>query len=132
MKQEIAIQFGRSLDGDEFEKTAQLIHSDCRYVIGEVVLIGPEKICGSYEENMIAGRKKLDVLEWGKSRIEAISESQFFVHFTDYLEHQGKKYTHRCKQKLTINSENLIVEIIHIDDREEQERLNSYYRGVGL
>ncbi len=132
MKQEIAIQFGQSLDQDEFEKTAKLIHADCRYTIGELVIIGPEEICRSYEDNMIAGRKKLDLLEWGKSRIEAINENQFFVHFTDYLGHQGKKYTHRCQQKLTINQENLIIEIEHIDDPEEQERLNTFYRSVGL
>lgn len=129
---ETAIQFGQSLDNDQFEATAKLLAPDCRYAIGDDVLTGPVSICESYERNMIAGRKKLDVLEWGQSRIEAISPSEYFVHFTDYLTHKGKSYTHRCKQKLTVNEGGLITAIEHIHDQEEQDRLDQFYREVGL
>jgi len=132
IKQETAIQFGQSLDQDEFDRTAQLIHPNCKYAIGEKILVGPKAICQSYEDNMKEGRAKLDLLEWGKSRIEVINEDQFFVHFTDYLGHKGKKYTHRCKQKLSINEENLIVEIEHIANQKEEEGLSDFYKSVGL
>ena len=128
----IAKRFGESLDRDEFEVTKQLLSPDCKYHIGEDTLTGPEAICNSYEQNMIEGRKKLDELEWGQSRIEAISNNQFYVHFTDYLKHKGKAYTHRCKQKLTLNSNDLIIEIEHIHDEEEQSHLDAFYRSVGL
>ncbi len=130
--QQIAKLFGTSLDQDDFEMTKKLLHPDCQYFIGEDVLIGPENICNSYEQNMIEGRKKLDVLEWGKSKIEPINNSEYYVHFTDYLTHIGKSFTHKCKQKLTINKENLIVEIRYVDDPVEQDRLNEYYKSVGL
>ena len=129
---EIAIQFGQSLDKDEFHLTKKLLSQDCKYIIGEEVLIGPENICQSYEQNMIKGRKKLDILEWGQSRIEPISNSKFYVHFTDYLTHKEEKYTHRCKQKLWVNEDRLISKIEHIHDQEEQGRLNEYYKKVGL
>jgi hypothetical protein len=128
----IAKVFGTSLDQDNFALTASVLDQDCIYKIGETTLVGPVNICNSYEENMIAGRKKLDELEWGKSKITRISENEFFVHFTDYLTHKNEKYTHRCKQKLTINSGGKINRIEHINDPEEQDRLDTYYRSVGL
>ncbi|WP_299890005.1 hypothetical protein [uncultured Lacinutrix sp.] len=105
---------------------------DCNYFIGEDVLIGPEKICQSYEQNMIEGRQKLDNLEWGQSEIEPLKSNEFYVHFTDYLTHKGIKHTHRCKQKLFINEHGLIQRIEHIHNQEEQDKLNAYYKSVGL
>ena len=128
---EIAQAFGTSLDNDDFEKTKTLLSERCAYTIGDETLIGPLAICKSYEDNMIAGRKKLDKLEWGESRIESLGDNQFFVHFTDYLEHKGKAYTHRCKQRLTISGSK-IEKIEHMDDPDEQARLTTYYQGVGL
>jgi hypothetical protein len=129
---EIAIQFGQSLDNDDFDRTKKLLSQSCKYIIGDDILVGPENICQSYEQNMIEGRKKLDVLEWGQSNVEPINESEFYVHFTDYLTHKGVKYTHRCKQKLHISKCGQIELIEHIHDQEEQNRLDEYYRGVGL
>jgi hypothetical protein len=77
---EIAIQFGQSLDNDDFNQTKKLLSQSCKYIIGDDTLVGPENICQSYEQNMIEGRKKLDVLEWGQSRIETIDNSEFYVH----------------------------------------------------
>lgn len=131
-KKEIAIQFGQSLDKDEFNLTWNLLSQECKYFNGEDVLIGPDDICSSYEQNMIEGRKKLDVLEWGKSRVESINDSEYYVHFTDYLTHKGKSYIHKCKQLLLINEEGQIVSIKHMHDHEEQERLDIYYKEVGL
>ncbi|NOQ70832.1 MAG: hypothetical protein GQ574_02455 [Crocinitomix sp.] len=128
----IAKVFGTSLDQDNFELTASVLSDDCIYIIGTDTLTGPLAICNSYEENMLAGRKKLDELQWGESKITRINENQFHVHFTDYLTHQNKKYTHRCQQKLSINSLGKISEIEHIHDQEEQDRLDAYYRIVGL
>lgn len=131
-KKEIAIQFGRSLDNDDFNLTKKLLSQECKYFIGEEILIGPDDICHSYEQNMIEGRNKLDALDWGQSSIEAINDSEYYVHFIDYLTHKGKSYTHKCKQLLLINDEGLVDSIKHIDNKEEQRKLDNYYREVGL
>jgi hypothetical protein len=127
----IAVQFGRSLDRDDFEATRLLLSDDCIYSIGEQVLRGPEAICHSYEKNMLEGRQKLDQLIWGDSSVEPINQREYFVHFTDYLTHKGASYTHRCKQRLTIEA-GKIIQIVHVDDEVEQQRLNEFYRSVGL
>ena len=131
-KKEIAIQFGQSLDNDEFNLTKNLLSQECKYIIGNEVIIGPDDIGHSYEQNMIEGRKKLDVLEWGQSCIEPINESEYYVHFTDFLTHKGRSYTHKCKQQLLINDEGKITLIKHIHDQEETDRLENYYKEVGL
>ena len=56
---ETANLFGKSLDQDDFPTTKKLLSPDCRYLIGEETLIGPEAICKSYEDNMIEGRQTL-------------------------------------------------------------------------
>jgi len=132
LMEKTALRFGESLDHDNFEETKELLSQNCRYLIGDEILIGANKICLSYEQNMLDGRKKLDNLEWGKSRIESISDSEFYVHFTDYLTHKGKSYTHRCTQKLHVNEDGLIISIEHIQDQDEQDRLDHYYKEVGL
>lgn len=101
-KYQIAIQFGQTLDNDNFQEAAKVISANCKYIIGDKLLIGPVEICASYESNMIEGRRKLDKLEWGKNQIETINKNQFVVHFTDYLGHRGQEYTHKCAQSLTV------------------------------
>lgn len=128
----IAEIFGHSLDEDDFKTTRSIIDPSCKYIIGDTTLEGPLEICNSYEKNMLAGRKKLDKLQWGKSRIEEIGSNQYIVHFTDYLTHKNKNYTHCCQQKLTINESLLISKIEHISDPEEEKSLKSYYQSVGL
>lgn len=132
IQKEKAILFGYFLDQDQFDDAKKLIADDCQYIIGDEVLVGPNAICASYESNMIAGRKKMDVLEWGKSKIEEINENVFYVHFTDYLTHKSRKYTHRCKQELTLNENALIIKIKHIQNDDEQNKLNEFYKSVGI
>ena len=104
-KREIAIQFGNSLDRDDYSATRSVLADECEYIIGEEILFGPIEISKSYEDNMIEG----------------ISASEFYVHFTDYLTHKTKEYIHRCKQRVTVGANNKIVKIEHISDPKEQE-----------
>ena len=127
----IAQAFGTSLDQDDFERTKTLLSDNCEYDIGSEVLRGPDAIAGSYESNMIEGRKKMDKLEWGESRVEALDNNQYFVHFTDYLTHKGETYTFSCKQRLTLEGDQ-IVRIEHIHDAEDWEQLQAWYRSVGI
>ena len=132
MSREIVEQFGKSLDKDDFEAAKNTLTQDCVYVFGDIEINGASAICKSYEDNMIAGRKKLDELTWGESRVEQVSDQEYFVHFTDYLTHVGKSYVHRCQQRITVNQDNKICQIDHIDDPDEQNRLNAFYEEVGL
>ena len=127
----IAKKFGQSLDKDDFETTAKLLSHSCIYKIGKKTLRGPTEIVSSYEQNMIEGRQKLDSLEWGKSRATKINEKEYIIHFTDYLTHKSLTYTHKCQQKLKIEK-GLVTHIVHVDDEEEQNRLNDFYRKVGI
>jgi hypothetical protein len=108
------------------------LDNDCEYDIGNKVLKRADSIGHSYESNMLAGKKKMDKLVWGQSRIEEINELEFHVHFTDYLTHQNCNYTHRCMQKLTFGTNHKIIKIQHIHDEDEQKRLNIFYQSVGI
>ena len=112
---EIAEAFGVALDKDDFQTAENLIHPDCIYDIVSSQIHGPKTIVSSYEENMIEGRKKMDELVWGKSYVKALGEYQFEVYFTDYLKHKGISHIHKCKQKLTLNEEGMIIKIEHIN-----------------
>lgn len=131
-KREVATLFGTSLDNDDYDITRTVLAEACEYKIGLKTIIGPEAISKSYEDNMIEGKRKLDKLEWGKSVIEDLSEDEFLVHFTDYLTHAGQEYIHRCQQKLTVDSDNKIIQIEHIENSKEQEKLAAFYKSVGI
>lgn len=129
---ETAKLFGSSLDKDDFNTTKKLLSADCIYDMGNQVLQGAENIVSSYEQNMLAGRSKMDKLEWGQSSIDVINDNEFFVNFTDYLFHKNEQYIHRCKQKLTINKNGKISKIEHILDKAKHQRLQKWYKSVGI
>ena len=124
--------FGHSLDQDDFNTMASLLSEACRYQIGKEELKGPIEIAGSYEQNMIDGRKKLDKLEWGQSTVEKITEKEFYINFTDYLTHKGLSHTHRCTQKICFDDQGLIFQITHLKNEKEKNKLNAFYKKVGL
>lgn len=124
--------FGRALDQDDFKAAEALLHPNCTYDIGKEVLEGAQAICNSYEQNMIEGRKKLDELEWGQCRVEAAGTDEVDLFFTDYLGHAGLKHTFRCKQRLRFDEAHRIVHITHMNLDGEPEKLDEFYRKVGL
>lgn len=128
----IARQFGRALDRDDYQKARNLLSKEAIYHIGKETLKGPEAICNSYESNMIEGKKKLDKLEWGTAEISPLSKYEYLIHFTDFLEHKGKTFIHQCSQKVTVSKDHLIRKIEHQENKIEQERLESFYKSVGL
>jgi hypothetical protein len=132
MKETIAIQFGTFLDEDKFAEAQQLLHPNCEYLINGETLIGSQTIMDLYEKNSKEGHQKFDKLVWGKCRIETIDQDHYYVHFSDYLKHKGIEHTYRCKQKLTINDEQKITQILHCEIPEERKKLDAFYKQVGL
>ena len=129
---QIAEEFGRALDHDDFGKIKTLVDPECVYIIGDDQLIGPEAIANSYEQNMIEGRKQLDELLWGESGVEEIEPDEFIIHFTDHLKHKGRSFIHRCKQRVKIGENGTIIEISHVADPNESARLKTFFDEVGL
>ncbi len=128
----IASLFGQSLDNDQYDITLTLLSIDCKYDMGSEMITGAKNIIDSYEQNMIAGRKKMDRLEWGQSTIDEISSNEFIVNFTDKLYHKSEQYTFRCQQRLFINKEGKIYQIEHITDKAAWQKLQEWYKSVGI
>ncbi len=131
-KQTIAIKFGQYLDNDDYENFKSILAPVCIYEIGEEILKDKDAVAGLYEKNMKEGKLKFDELQWGKSRVEQVSDSQFDVYFSDFLKHKGISHNYNCKQRVTVNNENLVCEIVHMELPGEKESLLAYYQKVGL
>jgi len=131
-KEIIAIKFGEYLDQDDFENFKSLLAENCIYEIAEQVLKTKNSIAGLYEKNMKEGKVKFDELVWGKNEIKQVTEDQFDVYFSDYLKHKGIEHNYKCKQRITINSENMVEKIVHIELPREKESLQKFYQQVGL
>ncbi|MDG2012085.1 MAG: hypothetical protein P8J33_01175 [Pirellulaceae bacterium] len=129
---QIAEEFGKALDQDNFEQLKKLLAPQCTYCIGDIELIGPEAIASSYEQNMLQGRETLDELAWGESGIQKVDENEFILHFTDHLKHRGQSFIHRCQQRIVVGEDKTIVEISHIANDDETHKLNEFYKKVGL
>jgi hypothetical protein len=127
-----ALAFALSLDEDDFSKAEEFLSEDCVYLSGNKKLVGPQAICGLYEQNMLHGREKFDNLEWGTSEIEQISNSEFYIHFTDHIFHKGFAHTYKCKQKVRFDAGGNINLIVHMPDEGEERRLKEFCKDVGL
>lgn len=129
---QIAEEFGKALDQDNFEQLRKLLAPQCTYCIGDIKLIGPEAIASSYEQNMLEGRETLDELAWGESGIEEVDDYEFILHFTDHLKHRGHSFIHRCQQRVVVGEDKTIIEINHVENVAEADKLNEFYKKVGL
>ena len=129
---QIAEEFGKALDQDNFEQLKKLLAPQCTYCIGDVKLIGPEAIANSYERNMLEGRETLDELAWGESGIEAVDDYEFILHFTDHLKYRGHSFIHRCQQRVVVGEDRMIIEINYVENVAEANKLNDFYKKVGL
>jgi len=125
-KQHIAQSFGTLLDQDDFEGFKKLLAADCVYHIHEDILHGGDEIAGLYEQNMKAGKKKFDKLEWGECSITALSEDQFMVHFSDFITHGGQTHNYKCNQIISINDDLVVTTIKHQEIPGEREAFEQY------
>ena len=132
MKENTAKKFGEYLDQDDFENFRTVLAENCNYEIGGQTLTTKDSIAGLYEKNMKEGKVKFDELVWGKSEIKKVSEDQYDVYFSDFLKHKGISHNYKCKQRITINSDNLVERIDHMELPGERESLDAYYSQVGL
>lgn len=124
--------FGEYLDSDNFEAATPLLAEQCRYEIGDRVLTHRDEIIELYRSNMIEGRQKFDVLEWGKSHTVELTPTSHEVYFSDFLKHKGISHNYRCKQRLTLNEQHQIIEIEHVELPGEREKLLAFKEEVGL
>lgn len=131
-KLNVAIKFGQTLDNDDFENFKKILDPKCHYEIGCQVLTTNDSIAGLYEKNMKAGKLKFDELRWGEAEVKQVNENDFDVYFSDFLKHQGIAHNYKCKQRITINDQNLVEKIEHIELPGEKEKLTAYYQKVGL
>lgn len=131
-KLDIAKKFGTFLDQDEYLNFKSILDENCVYEIGDEVLHGKEEIAGLYEKNMQEGKVKFDELLWGESRVEQVNATQFDIYFSDFLKHKGLSHNYKCKQRISLNSNNLVEKIIHMELPGEREALNRFYKQVGL
>ena len=132
MKLEVARLFGTYLDNDQYDDFRSILAPVCLYEIGGEVLKDKDSIAGLYEKNMKEGKVKFDELQWGKSRVEQVTENKYDVFFSDLLKHKGIPQNYNCKQRVTVNDENLVCEIVHMELPGEKESLMEYYKKVGL
>lgn len=129
---EVAKKFGTYLDEDDFEGFKSILAEECIYEIGDQVLKTNSSIAGLYEKNMKEGKQKFDELRWGKSEVQQVSENEFDVYFSDFLKHKGLEHNYKCKQRIIINSKNLVEKIQHMELAGEREALQEFYKQVGL
>jgi hypothetical protein len=130
--EETARLFGQYLDEDRFDAVLELLIDDCEYDIGNQLLTDKESIVNLYKTNMEEGHQKFDHLEWGKSRVKKINDHLYEVYFSDFLTHKGETHNYNCKQLLSINARSLIFKIEHVELEGEREKLNAFYKRVGL
>lgn len=127
----LAREFAHALDCDDYARAAAQLADDAIYILHHQEIKGAAAIIASYQNQAEAGRKKLDDLTWGRSKVESLDEQSASVLFTDHLRHKGMSHTHQCLQIITTKN-GKIVKIEHQELPEEAAKLQVFYKEVGL
>ncbi len=128
--QTVAKRFAAALDRCDFAEARRYLARDCRYEIGEEVLIGPEPIIASYRESDEWGRGVLEQVVY-QSQVEE-SGDHVTVTYIDRLFQHGETHEYRCRQHLWIDATGMIVRIVHEELPGERERLDDAFERWGV
>lgn len=128
---EVATQFARALDEEDYPAARALLAPDCDYEIRGDTHRGPDAIVASYKGNGDEAARKFDTIEYDSAvRLEAPTRA--VIQFTDRIRHAGQSFTHICEQHVTVNADRLITRIEHRDLPGERERLEAFKTDLRL
>ena len=128
---DVGRQFATSLDHRRYDDLAVIFDPDCKYHFRGKVVEGSKKIIEEYREGTEWAFDRFDEIKFF-SDVTAVSESMVRVKFTDQLHFGDTSHTFRCEQLLTINSQQRIVRIEHIDLEGEVDSLHDFLHRCGI
>lgn len=126
--QKIVEQFARALDQEDYPTAESTLDDDCQYLCRGERYIGPTEIIASYKGNGDAA-KKFDAIEY-ESFVSIAENGQYRVQFSDHIEHQGRRFTFRCEQRVEINDSGLISRIEHVDLPGQRDALSEFQKSL--
>ncbi|MCP4438805.1 MAG: hypothetical protein GY810_07660 [Aureispira sp.] len=124
--------FGKHLSEDDFHGLEQLLSENCIYIRGLKRIYGPANIAKRYETNAALAAQKLDWGEGGESKSKMLNKETAEVVLTEYIKHNGLRYTYKFKVILGFDTHGKIKRIEHEDLPGEDAALKDYYRRIGL
>lgn len=128
---DIAARFARSLDQEDYARTAACLASNCEYHIAGITHFGPAAIIAAYRDNGDWAARELDSVRY-RSTVRETQPGGVVVEFVDHLEHAGISHVHRCEQRLEFDQAGLIARITHIELPGEKKAVERFFRSVGV
>ncbi len=127
----VARQFAQALDEGNYPTAQSLLASDCVYDSPSGTLCGPEAIIDSYRNNSEKAHGWFENIEYDSQVIESDDTSATIL-FIDHLTHSTGKHTYRCQQKITLDSDHLIIKIDHREIEVERRALEGFLTRCGI
>ena len=128
---QVARDFARALDEEDYAKAFALLSPDCTYVIGDSKFTGPQPIVDEYRRNGDGATERFDSIAY-ESDVEADGQRSAIITFIDDIRHDGHRLRHTCEQRIDLGEDGLIRRIEHRDLPGEPEALQAFYRKIGL
>jgi hypothetical protein len=126
----ISKAFASALDRCDFAEAAIYLSKDCHYQLGQLTLVGPEAIIGSYRDSAAWASRTLDQVIY-ESEVTQDRDS-LSVLYIDRLTHGGQTHEYRCRQHLSLNAAGKIARIVHEELPGEHEMLVAYFAKCGV
>lgn len=126
-----AERFTKALDEDDFESAKASLARNCRYLVGEKDLHGPEAIIQSFREGSDRAKRVFDNVDYG-SEILKIDENSVTAQFTDLIQIKGQTLVYSSRQHLEFGEDGLIIRIVHEEIPGELETLEAILKRVGV
>ncbi len=130
--QEIARQFARAIDVEDYKAAGKLLAGAAIYSFRGKRMLGRDKILDSFSQSEEWTKHTFDEVYHDNS-IRPVSETVVRVRYIDDVSCDGQELHHQSEQLLEIDPERgVITHITHVDLPGEAQKLDLFMKRCGL
>lgn len=130
--QEVARQFARAIDVEDYRAAGKLLAGACIYAFRGRRMVGRDKILDSFAQSEEWTKRTFDEVCHDNS-VQLVSETMVRVRYIDDVTCDEQRLHHQSEQLLEVDPERgVITHITHVDLPGETQKLDLFMRRCGL
>lgn len=130
--QEVARQFARAIDVEDYKAAGKLLAGAAVYAFRGKRMVGRDKILDSFSKSEEWTKRTFDEV-CHDSSIRPVSETVVRVRYIDDVSSGGSRLHHQSEQLLEVDPERgVITHITHVDLPGETQKLDLFMKQCGL
>jgi limonene-1,2-epoxide hydrolase len=130
--QTVVEEFADALDADDFDVVQRRLTNDCVYLVGKQRHVGPEAVVASYRDGSHLARRLFEDVIFSHVIVSEHGADSVLVEFRDELLAGGEWFSHRSRQRITVQDGGLVSRIEDIPIPGEGGALADFMQRHGI